>query len=79
MRIENQESMDFITIPEASKKYKFTHYFFYESIKKNPNFPFVNLGPYKNYRISTEHFEEYLKEKMKNITQIPTYQELLKK
>jgi predicted DNA-binding transcriptional regulator AlpA len=41
----------YLTVKQVMLKYHLSRWIVYENIRSNPNFPVVNLGPKKNYRI----------------------------
>ena len=74
------ELSNLMPIKYIINKYKLSSYMIYESIKNDPSFPAINLGPTKNYRIDESLLNEWIRKRsintgMKN--EIPTAQELL--
>jgi hypothetical protein len=43
---------EMLKVSEVVAKYPLTRWAVYEAIKSDPVFPFINIGPVKNYRIN---------------------------
>ncbi len=71
-----------LTVKQVMAQYNISRYVIYESIKNDPSFPVINLGPKKNYRINKVRLEEWLyrRDKSNEIApfSIPTGDDLLK-
>jgi hypothetical protein len=63
------------------KAYNLTRYMIYQTIKNDPSFPALDIGPKKNYRIDLYKFEEWLARRSAitgNNNDVPTGKDLLK-
>lgn len=71
-----------LTVKEVMNQYNLSRNVIYESIKRDPSFPVINLRPKKNYRINKVRLEEWLyrRDKSSEIApfSIPTGDDLLK-
>ena len=70
----------YLTVKQVMRKYNMTKWAKYENIRHNDNFPVVNLGPRKNYRIPEGEFRYWLmrrKNQPKSKNAIPTGQDIL--
>lgn len=70
------------TIKETANRYNLSLWSLYQNIRSNPEFPVVNIGPHKNYRIDRREFEIWLEERTYNGGKgkfyIPTIEELVR-
>ena len=77
-----QRQQRFLRVKEVILGYPFTRYAVYELIKNDPTFPFINVGPKKNYRVMPGLLEEWLKFRLEQRNYrrftIPTPEDLLK-
>jgi predicted DNA-binding transcriptional regulator AlpA len=71
-----------LTVKQVMAEYNLSRYVIYQSIKIDPSFPVINIGPKKNYRINRVRLEEWLyrRDKSREIAPfaIPTGDQLLK-
>jgi hypothetical protein len=62
------------------RDYGLSRYMIYNTIKNDPSFPALNVGPKKNFRIDPNRFVEWLSRRTATATSsaIPTGSDLLK-
>ncbi len=49
-----------LTVSEVVARYPLTRWAIYQAIKSDPVFPFINIGPVKNYRINEPKLKIWL-------------------
>jgi hypothetical protein len=79
---ETKRLDNYLKVLEIAKLFGISPSCIYESIRIDPTFPYINLGPRKNYRINPDHFEKWLHKQSRYKSplklSIPTALELLK-
>ena len=70
-----------LSVSSIIENYGLTKYIVYQTIKIDPSFPALNLGPKKKFMIDVERFTEWLSRRTAfttNNTGVPTGSDLLK-
>lgn len=72
---------EYLTVIQIAKMFNVSQWSIYEDIRTDPTFPFLNLGPKKNYRINPKEYKKWSKGKSKStklqIAKIKSIEELL--
>lgn len=74
--------MNLISVKNAITKFGLSKYVIYSSIKIDPTFPAINIGPKKNYKIYEDELKVWLlrKKEIHSLQiNIPTTQEIIKR
>lgn len=72
---------EYLTPTKVAKMFNVSQWSIYEAIRTDPTFPFLNLGPKKNYRINPKEYKKWSEGKSKStklqIAKIKSVEELL--
>lgn len=55
-----------MTVKEVAEAYDISVWAIYQNIRRYPEFPVVNVGPKKSYRIRRDDFEDWLGQRTYN-------------
>ncbi|MBF0366480.1 MAG: helix-turn-helix domain-containing protein [Oligoflexia bacterium] len=73
----------YLTVRMVTERFGLSRYSIYELIRSNPTFPYINIGPKKNYRIHSEELEVWLSKRTRYRSSskltIPSVEEVVSK